>query len=72
MNVEDAEILYETKIDWTAVYSGNKIHCVEKGCDFSTQINSEDLTKHLVANHAYGEHPCNHPHCNFIAYSKVH
>ena len=23
---EDAEVLYETKIDWTAVYSDNKIY----------------------------------------------
>ena len=28
---EDAEILFETKVDWTAVYSNNKIYCTEVG-----------------------------------------
>ena len=35
---EDAKILFETKIDWTAVYSNNKIYCTEKTCDFFTKI----------------------------------
>ena len=71
MREEDAEVLYKTKIDWAAVYSENKIHCVEQGCDYYTKIDTDDLRNHMITKHSYGEYPCNHPHCGFIAYSKV-
>ena len=71
MKKEDAEVLYETKIDWTAIYFKNKIHCVEPGCDFSTEMDNDDMTNHMVNFHKYGDYPCNHPHCNFVAHSKV-
>ena len=71
MNVEDAEVLFKSKIDWTAVYSENKIYCVEPGCDYSTRIDSEDLTNHMINVHKYGDYPCDYDYCNYIAYSKV-
>ena len=71
LRVEDAAILYETKIDWTAVYSNNKIHCAEMGCDFHTNIDHDVLTNHMIDRHNYGEFPCTHSHCNFVGYSKV-
>ena len=71
MKVEDAEILYRSKIDWTAVYSENKIYCVEPGCDFVTNIGSVKLTNHMVDVHKYGEYRCDHEHCDYVAASKV-
>ena len=71
MKVEDADILYESKIDWTAVYSNNKIYCIEIGCDFYTKIDNEELTNHTIDCHDYGEYPCNQPHCNFVGFSMV-
>ena len=71
MKVEDAEILYRSKIDWTAVYSENKIYCVEPGCDFVTNIGSVKLTDHMVDVHKYGEYRCDHEHCDYVAASKV-
>merc|ERR1711917_25391 len=67
MKVEDAEILFKSKIDWTAVYSDNKIYCVEPGCDYSTKIDSEDLTNHMINVHKYGDHPCTHDQCDYVA-----
>ena len=71
MKVEDAEILFKSKIDWCAVYSDNKIHCVEPGCDYFTTIDSDDLTNHMINVHKYGDHPCNYDQCDYVAYSKV-
>ena len=71
MKVEDAEILYATKIQWDSVYNDNKIHCPETTCDFQTNIDSEYLTPHMISHHKYGEYPCTYANCNYIAYSKV-
>ena len=71
MKVEDAEILFKSKIDWCAVYSENKIHCVEIGCDYFTKIDTKELTKHMVDVHKYGVYPCNYDHCDYVAASKV-
>ena len=71
MRVEDAEILYATKIQWDSVYNDNKIHCTETTCDFQTNIDSEDLTRHMISHHKYGEYQCTHANCNFIAFSEV-
>ena len=71
MNVEDAEVLFKSKIDWCAVYIENKIHCVEIGCDYSTTIDNGDLTNHMINVHKYGEYPCNDDHCDYVAASKV-
>ena len=71
MKEEDANILYQTKIDWTAVYSENKIFCTETRCDFFTKIDDPRLTNHMKHKHKYGEYPCIHPNCNFVGYSKV-
>ena len=51
MKVEDAEVLYKSKIDWCAVYSENLIYCTEPGCDFSTSIDNEDLINHMINVH---------------------
>ena len=40
MKVEDAEVLFRSKIDWTAVYSENKIYCIEPGCDYFTKLDN--------------------------------
>ena len=71
MKVEDAEVLYGSKIEWCAVYSKNKIYCPETGCDFFTTIDNGIMTKHMIDRHNYGEYPCEHAHCNYIGYSKV-
>ena len=71
MKVENAEVLYATKIEWAAVYSDNKIHCTEATCDFQANIDSEDLTRHMISHHKYGEYQCSYANCNYIAYSKV-
>merc|ERR1712131_149491 len=53
MNVDDAEVLYKTKIDWTAVYSTNKIYCTEQTCDYHTELTLGDqkLNEHLISVH---------------------
>ena len=71
MKVEDAEVLYKSKIDWSAVYSENKIFCAEPSCDYFTEIDNEDLTKHMITVHKYGNYPCEYDHCDYVAHSKV-
>ena len=71
MKVEDAEILFKSKIDWCAVYSDNKIYCVEPGCDYVTRIDKGELTNHMIDVHQYGYHPCDYDHCDYVAASKV-
>ena len=71
MKVEDAEILFKSKIDWCAVYIENKIHCAEPFCDYSTTIDNEELTNHMINVHKYGDYPCNDDHCDYVAASKV-
>jgi len=71
MKEEDSQILYRSKIDWIAVYSKNKIYCAEPRCDFYTKIDNEDLTKHLIADHNYGKHPCSDNNCDYVGYSKI-
>ena len=73
---EDAEVLYETKIDWTAVYSDNKIYCTEGGeqkCDFVAEMKTDnvDLSNHLRTVHNWGDWPCTDSNCGYIAHSKV-
>ena len=70
MKKEDADILYKTNINWTVVYSNNKIYCTEHGCDFFTKIDNDELTNHMINIHKYGEYPCHDPYCDFIAVSK--
>ena len=70
LNVEDAEILFKSKIDWTAVYSENKIYCVEPGCNYFTKIDDEKLTKHMINDHKWGDYPCDYDHCDYVAASK--
>ena len=67
---EDAQILFRTKIDWTAVYSNNKLYCAEKTCDFFTKIDNDDLTNHAVMVHKYGEFKCTDPYCDYVGYSQ--
>ena len=71
MKVEDAELLFKSKIDWTAVYSENKIYCVEPGCNYFTTIDNEELKNHMINVHGYGDYPCNYDHCDYVACSKV-
>ena len=71
LKVEDAEILYKSKIDWTAIYSENKIYCVEPRCDYFTKIDGEELTNHMINVHKYGDFQCNYDHCDYVATSKV-
>ena len=73
MKEEDAEILFKTKIDWSAIYSDNKIYCTEAGCDFVTEIkdNDEDLKSHLRTVHNWGDWPCSDQNCGYIGHSQV-
>jgi len=71
MKVEDAEVLLMSKIDWTAVYSENKIYCVEPGCSYFSKITTEDLTNHMINAHKYADFPCDYDYCDYVAYSKV-
>jgi len=71
MKVDDAEVLFKSKINWTEVYSENKIYCIEPGCDYFTKIDNEELTNHMIDVHKYGDYPCNYDHCNYVATSKV-
>ena len=71
MKVEDAEILFKSKIDRDAVYFENKIYCVVPGCNHFTKINNEELASHMVNVHKWGEYPCNYDHCDYVAASKV-
>ena len=48
MKVEDAELLFKSKINWCAVYSENKIYCVEPGCNYFTTIDNEELKNHMI------------------------
>ena len=71
LKVEDAEVLFKSKIDWTAVYFENKIYCVEPGCNYSTKIDNDELTNHMTIVHNYGTYPCDNDHCDYVAASKV-
>ena len=71
LNVEDAEVLFKSKVDWTAVYSENKIYCVEPGCDYFTTIDNEEMRHHMIDVHAYGDFPCQYDDCDYVAISKV-
>ena len=71
MNVNDAEILFESKINWTAVYSENKIYCPEVSCDYFSKIDNGELNNHLITVHNYGQYPCEFPNCNYVGVSKV-
>ena len=71
MNAEDAEVLFISKIDWTAVYSENKIYCVEPGCSYFTKITTGELTNHMINVHKYADFPCDYDYCDYVAYSKV-
>ena len=70
---QDAETLYSTKINWTAVFSDNKIFCPERGCDFSTEISKDnaELQAHMENVHQWGDFPCTAKNCFYICYSKV-
>ena len=70
MKVEDAEILFKSKIDWSAIYSQNKIYCVEPGCDYFTKIDNEELTNHMISAHNYGDYPCEVERCEYVATSQ--
>ena len=71
MKVEDAEVLFKSKINWSAVYTENKIYCVEPGCNYFTKIDTDELTNHMINVHEYGDYPCNYEHCDYVASSKV-
>ena len=67
----DAKVLFDSKINWTAVYSDDKIYCTEKGCDFVSTINGEEMRNHGKLVHNYGEYPCRDEYCSYVGYSKV-
>ena len=71
MKIEDADLLYKTKIDWTAVYSENKLYCTEHGCDYFTKIDGDELRNHMITIHNYGEYPCPYQDCDYVGVSKV-
>ena len=71
MKVGDVEVLFKSKINWCAVYSENKIYCVEPGCSYFTKIDNQELTNHMINVHKWGPYPCKYDNCNYVASSKV-
>ena len=67
---KDAEILFETKLDWDSITLNSDIHCVERACKFSTKMGDSCLTRHCVDEHQWGQYECNYDNCSYIAYSK--
>ena len=68
---ENARILYETKIDWTALQSDNAIYCVQVGCNFSTRLFDGCLRDHCEQDHQWGLYPCADPNCEYVGYSRA-
>ena len=67
---ENAATLYETKIDWEAVYADNKLYCAETGCSFVTEIDNSTMEMHSKEVHGFKDYPCEKSYCNYIGYSK--
>ena len=66
---ESANVLYETKADWTALQSENKIYCTVRGCKFTSEIYDDCLTEHCAKSHQWGEYPCDAEYCQYVGYS---
>ena len=49
-DAKDASRLYENKDDWLGISSGGLILCTERGCKFSTQLNSDCLIEPGLGN----------------------
>ena len=67
---DDARTLFESKIDWTAVYAENKLYCTELTCSFFTTIDHEEMKNHMINVHKYGEYICGDPYCNYVGHSE--
>lgn len=67
---ENARVLYETKLDWTAMNSDSKIYCTQHGCDHNTFISEDCLRDHCINAHQWGEYPCDAVGCYYIGYSR--
>ena len=67
----DAKVLFDSKINWTAVYADDKIYCTEKGCDFVSMIHGDEMRNHGKLVHNYGEYPCRDEYCSYVGYSQV-
>ena len=67
---DDAQTLFESKIDWTAVYAENKLYCTELTCDFFTTIDNEEMQKHMINVHKYGKYSCGDSYCNYVGHSE--
>ena len=70
-NEDSANVLYETKVDWVALQSENKIHCTVRGCKFTSEIYDDCLTEHCANSHQWGEYPCDTKYCEYVGYSKA-
>ena len=68
---ENAEALFETKIDWTAMKSNDTIYCTQVGCEFSTQMFDGCLKNHCKNVHQWGQYPCVDPNCEYVGYSQA-
>ena len=67
---EHAGVLYDTKLDWTAMNSDSKIYCTQHGCDHDTVISEDCLRDHCINVHDWGEYPCDAIGCNYIGFSR--
>ena len=67
---QNARVLYDTKLDWTAMNSDSKIYCTQHGCDHNTIISEDCLRYHCINVHHWGEYPCNAIGCNYVGYSR--
>ena len=70
-NEEDAERLYEQKDDWMGINTGGKLFCAKPGCNFYTQISSDELFAHCRLKHQWKDYPCREDNCNYVAYSST-
>jgi len=69
-NQDNARVLYDTKMDWTAMNSESNIYCTQHGCDHKTVIREDCLREHCINIHQWGEYPCDAVGCYYIGYSR--
>ena len=64
-----ASRLYLNKDDWLGMSTGGKVLCTVVGCAFETTLASDCLFQHCRDEHDWGEYPCAHDNCKYVAFS---
>lgn len=68
---KDASRLYASKDDWMGMSTGGKILCTGAGCKFETTLASDCLFQHCRDEHDWGDYPCTHDNCQYVAFSST-